>query len=241
MLAVCQILSKWNTAVISVSFFFFELVNSTSVQWKASHSSSFRLKVWLKIISCKQLLNALPGKDLLCCVVQNICDLLLKVSSSWLRQKSISLHCGHWKPWVVGDLSSPRLLSSFVYVFLLRTCTRTDVHKAFCVCLSNLFSCKMLRLLRLQLVPLLPHFSLLFAEVEALALHPGWAFIILSYCKAICMQTKFRKSNLLQEWHINLGGRGLWQCTAGAKLLDPGIFFSQAQLNCMIALLIHQH
>lgn len=63
------------------------------------------------------------------------------------------------------------------------------------------------------------------AEVDTMALHAGWAFIILSYCKVICMQTKLRKSNLFREWHINLGGCGPWQCTAGAKLAWAILFF----------------
>lgn len=132
----------------------------------------------------------------------------------------------------------PHLISSlvlFICLFCPCACTRTDVYKIIlCVCVSVCtahFQTGCRALASLQLGPPLrlqvPHFSVPFAEVDTVALHTGWASIILSYCKVICIQTKLRKSNLFQECQINLGGRGPWQCTAGAKLAWlHHIFFS---------------
>lgn len=51
------------------------------------------------------------------------------------------------------------------------------------------------------------------------------ASIIWSCSKAICIQTKPRKSNLLWGHHINLGVCDPWQCTAGQNLPDCRILF----------------
>lgn len=91
-----------------------------------------------------------------------------------------------------------------------------------CLCFPLSLQTGCCALVRPLLRPLLrlraPHFSAPFAEVDTTALHTGWASIILSYCKVICIHSKLRKSNLLPECHINLEGCGPWPCTAGAKL-----------------------
>lgn len=143
-------------------------------------------------------------------------------------------NASQWKRRAVGV--SSHLFLCVVHLFVLsrvrapiRTCTKSFC-VCVCLCLCSVFSGRMLRvseasarflLLRLKV----PHFSVPFAEVDAVALHTGWASIILSYCKVICIQTKLRKSNLSQERQINLGGRGPRQCTAGAKLAWLHLFW----------------
>lgn len=63
------------------------------------------------------------------------------------------------------------------------------------------------------------------------------ASIIWSRSKAICIQTKPRKSNLLWGHHINLGVCDPWQCTAGQNLPDCRILFhflKNIELRCVV-------
>lgn len=151
-----------------------------------------------------------------------------------------------WKHRAAGV--SPHLFLSFFCLsvcFVLCACNPYRCVQSHLVCvfdfalrifrqdavLSRGFSAVLLLRVKVQ------HFTVPFAEVDAMALHTGWASIILSYCKVICTQTKVRKSNLLRECCINLGGRGPWQCTAGAKLAWLYAFFFyvfQVELSCSI-------
>lgn len=115
----------------------------------------------------------------------------------------------------------PHLISSLVlFICLFFPCVQTCAQRHF-VCLSHFFSGRLQCFIAASAWSFTAGFSAPFAEVDTMALHTGWAFINSSHCKVICMQTKLRKSNLVQEWHINLGGRAPWRCTAGAKLAWP--------------------